>query len=286
MEPTDYREDGEDADLGSERVGTGPGVGLAAGGVHHVKNNGGKKSSTVFSPVLSLGNNRFEILEREKSNSSIDEEVAGMVSRMVHYVAFEEATRCNGELLVELEGYQKECWAREREKDRLSSSQSRRGHSLRAGSKGRRPDAKQERSASAGTSIPGPTNGTPLAARRSGLEDDLYFPLMGLSLAAGASTGFSCAGSKSDKSGRSQSRFADFDAVATSYTSPLFPGTDPQDPFSRKINELQWMQADTLRSEKAYTGAGGARIDKPADAGAIGAALRCRTPPRGDRTET
>eukprot|EP01064_Diplonema_japonicum_P038290 TRINITY_DN9215_c0_g1_i1.p1 TRINITY_DN9215_c0_g1~~TRINITY_DN9215_c0_g1_i1.p1 ORF type:complete len:247 (+),score=51.03 TRINITY_DN9215_c0_g1_i1:64-804(+) len=198
-----------------------------AGDIQHVKNNSGKKNNAVYTPVLSLGDNRYEILERG-GNTSVDEEVAGMVSRLVHFVAFEDASECNGDLLLELEEYQKECWDRERTKE-----------SSRKGTPAKGKSAKKDAT---------PSKKPP---KKIPLEEELYFSTLGLSLASSPTNGFCC--SKVDKIPRFTRFSTEASELATSYGSPLLSNGD-QDAFSKKLTELQWLQADTLRTEKTYTG--------------------------------
>eukprot|EP01060_Flectonema_neradi_P024656 TRINITY_DN33563_c0_g1_i1.p1 TRINITY_DN33563_c0_g1~~TRINITY_DN33563_c0_g1_i1.p1 ORF type:complete len:291 (+),score=65.85 TRINITY_DN33563_c0_g1_i1:50-874(+) len=215
-----------------------PGTGIAAGGIHHVKNNTGKKNNVL---VMSLGGNRFEVLDKGNGGGT-DEEVAGLVTRLVHYVAFQDATQTNSDLLAELEDYQRECWERERTRDQRDSKHK---NASRSGSKGRtvkQPLKKGER----------PSRTVPL-------EEELYLTKLGLSLSSTPNKGFVCLPvNKTDKIPSKRNIEAE---PLSSYPSPLLPGSSNSEYFQsdlvcRRIQEMQWLQTDTLRGEKPAKGGG------------------------------
>eukprot|EP01063_Lacrimia_lanifica_P025906 TRINITY_DN339_c0_g1_i2.p1 TRINITY_DN339_c0_g1~~TRINITY_DN339_c0_g1_i2.p1 ORF type:complete len:291 (+),score=102.98 TRINITY_DN339_c0_g1_i2:48-920(+) len=246
-----------------------PGMNVAPGGVHHVKNNSGKKHSTVYTPVLSLGDNRFEILKEGAGHGhGVDEEVAGMVSRLVHYIAFREATMSNSGLLVELEEYQKECWDRERLRDAEAS----RREPPRRGSNSTRPRP-----------------GKNTAPKQTPLEEELYFAALGVSLNSDPAHGFSCV-PKPEKPTAARGGKGNDESNNPSAFTPVTPATtnpDHQDAFTKKLAELMWLTADTARTEKApsfnkASKASSTPVD-PVERGSESSAaqlLRSRTPPR------
>ena len=212
-----------------------PGTGIAAGGIHHVKNNPGKKNNVL---VMSLGGNRFEVLDKG-NGSGADEEVAGLVTRLVHYVAFQDATQGNSDLLAELEDYQRECWDRERTRDQKDSKH--RNSTTRSTSKSRSSKQLTKRSERQSRTVP--------------LDEELYLTKVGLSLSSTQNKGFHCLPTKPDKSYSKRNVEVE---PPSSYPSPLLPGSSNSEYFQndlvcRRIQEMQWLQTDTLRGEKVPT---------------------------------
>ena len=257
-----------------------------AGGVHHVRNNSGKKNGVVYTPVLSLGDHKYEIM-KDSVGGSIDEEVAGMVSRMVHYVSFGEATATNSDLLLELEEYQEECWGRERTR---YGGDTKRASSSRSGSKGRSKRGTEKCAAGGGSG----GGGAGAAPKRNVLEEELYLSSAGLSLQSSPTAGFATMPRGSDRPAK-RNTTADTDTAPTSAFASLSAaqGDHQQDAFWKKMSELQWLQADTSRAEKVTSsakgggnggggggGSGGGSRETQVDS--QGMAPRSRTPPRTD----
>eukprot|EP01006_Ploeotia_vitrea_P008867 TRINITY_DN21069_c0_g1_i2.p1 TRINITY_DN21069_c0_g1~~TRINITY_DN21069_c0_g1_i2.p1 ORF type:complete len:432 (+),score=62.77 TRINITY_DN21069_c0_g1_i2:2-1297(+) len=70
--------------------------------------------------VVPLGPTNFEVVSKNtaaptSNTDSVEQEVAAVVNRMVHWVAFDQSTKNNAMLLRELEDFQHSCWDRERE---------------------------------------------------------------------------------------------------------------------------------------------------------------------------
>jgi len=91
-------------------------AGVPVGGTLEVL--GTVKGQPVRAVALRLGEHDFEVLPRAPVSESQEmREVAGLLNRMVHHVAFELAKAEVGMAVAGLEDFQRECWDRERDKE-------------------------------------------------------------------------------------------------------------------------------------------------------------------------
>eukprot|EP00667_Euglena_gracilis_P029099 EG_transcript_38009 len=100
--------------MASGPVGRAPGVPI--GGALEVV--GTVKGQAVRASAVRLGEHDYEVLPRGTPSEAKDlEEVAAVLNRMVHAVAFQQAVGQAAKAVGGLEAFQRECWDRERAKD-------------------------------------------------------------------------------------------------------------------------------------------------------------------------
>eukprot|EP01062_Namystynia_karyoxenos_P006505 TRINITY_DN12288_c0_g1_i1.p1 TRINITY_DN12288_c0_g1~~TRINITY_DN12288_c0_g1_i1.p1 ORF type:complete len:536 (+),score=145.21 TRINITY_DN12288_c0_g1_i1:78-1610(+) len=271
--------------------------------------------------VMALGGGNFEVLAREPE-SATEQEVAAMVNRMVHWVAFTESVRSNRPLLQELEDFQRECWDKELERERLLRStacrapaaQLRRRHSGPKSAHASRAAAREDGSGPQAAAAAGPRpkpgdkggraalrgdasaeDGGHSAARGAGrrgggllssrgkgparhvtsLGAELMLECQGIGAASSPEHGFvasltprcppppaaaAAAAAASPAAGAPEARPGQDFSFAAALPGTFFSG-DAADPFSRKLQELQWLQSETIRQERTSQsqGPGGAK---------------------------
>eukprot|EP01065_Artemidia_motanka_P042489 TRINITY_DN5716_c0_g1_i1.p1 TRINITY_DN5716_c0_g1~~TRINITY_DN5716_c0_g1_i1.p1 ORF type:complete len:433 (+),score=159.09 TRINITY_DN5716_c0_g1_i1:79-1377(+) len=274
--------------------------------VESAERKGGKQSTSV----MALGLSNFEVLAKEQPNAA-EQEVASMVNRMVHWVAFTESVRGNGLLLAELEDFQRECWDKEQERERVLRSdacrapaaQLRRRQSVAKPAAVARPaapcPAAHTNSTTADSSAPPaavagvpPVRGRSYGERPrrpsgdgSDVENNPQIPAVPQSSPAarrgllpcrgkgpasatslGAELMYECqgigAGSSREHGFVTSTRYdvrqpsSEFSfAAALPSSGPAFAGSGEGDLFSRKLQELQWLQSETVRQERGGNGA-------------------------------